>query len=205
MVRLTTILLALGMAVFCAGTAVAAPITFDGTVVAGEYVAKIDDTVDVGAVYETPGWDIKSLHADMEGDWLCLGLEVYGTFDPDGTDTRRPKTKFGGFVTLSTVLEYELSFISTSISAATFSIDGVALTQGTDFDFKIGDDLELKFKKSFMPAVTDSFAFYGWLDDNGNFQDDLIIGDITGVPEPASVGLLALGGLAMLVRRRRRS
>ena len=204
MVRSTIIVSALGMVAFCAAAAVAAPVTLDGTVAVGEYAAKIDDTVGVDGVYETEGWNIKSLHADRDSEWLYLGLEVYGTFDPDGTDPRRgAQTEFGGFVTLSAVLEYELSFISTSATAATLSIDGVTLTQGVDFDFKIGDDLELKFKKSFMPAVADAFAFYGWLDDHGNYQDDVIIGDFIGVPEPAAMSLLALGGLALLRRKLR--
>jgi len=202
MIRSKTILLTLGMVVFFAGTVLAAPVTFDGTVNAIEYADQIDDPVGDG-VYQTGGWDIKALHADIEGDWLCVGLEVDGTFDADGTEARRPKTEFGGYVTLSPTLEYEMTFVSTSATAATFAIDGTTLTQGVDFDFKIGDDLELMFKKSFMPAVVDSFAFYGWLDDNGNFQDDVIEGNITGVPEPATMALLAFGGLAMLKRRRR--
>jgi len=176
----------------------------DGTVAVNEYAAEIEDTPGVDGVYQTEGWNIKALHADLDSDWLYLGLEVYGTFDPDGTDARRgAQTEFGGFLSLSAVLEYELSFISTSATTAALSIDGVALAQGTEFDFKIGDDLELKIKKSFLPGVADVFSFYGWLDDNGNYQDDVIVGDFIGVPEPATLGLLALGGFGVLIHRRR--
>ena len=202
MIRSKTVLLALGMIAFCAGTVLAAPINLDGIVVPGEYVSKMDDTAGEDGVY-LEGWNIKALHADMEGDWLYLGLDVDGTFDFDGTGHDQ-ETKFRGFVTLSTVLEYGFTFISTSATAATFSIDGTTLTQGADFDFEIDDDLELMFKKSFMSQVVDSFAFYGRLDNNAGPLDDEIQDTIVGVPEPASMGLLALGAMVSLARRRRR-
>ena len=73
------------------------------------------------------------------------------------------------------------------------------------YEFDVVDAMELRLSENLFDGSAASAQYVrAQLDDTGNWDDDQIVGPITVAPEPATVGLLALGGFALLVRRRRR-
>jgi hypothetical protein len=65
----------------------------------------------------------------------------------------------------------------------------------------IGDALEVSLAKTLFTAIDPNFApyFVIQLDGGSDWPDDQMVGQI---PEPATVGLLALGAVFILRRRR---
>ncbi|MBT3199476.1 MAG: PEP-CTERM sorting domain-containing protein [Phycisphaerales bacterium] len=116
----------------------------------------------------------------------------------------------------------------TQDAAATLEIELAGLMRGSEYDALVitgaatlGGTLEVKLLGGFAPANGDRFDILDWASRNGGSEFDTLIlplldadqywdisdlytdGEIAAAPEPATMSLLALGGLAMLRRRRR--
>jgi len=179
----------------------AIPITVDGVVDGNDnYAAVLNDAVgELGL--ESTAWDISKANFDLDANWLYVGLETVGGFDRNGGNTSMfGTTLFFGLID-STGSPYTFGLVTTA-SSVLLNVDGVTLTENVDYVAGIGWALELKLDRSKVPTITSDFAFQAQLDDNGSGSDDQIAGQLVGVPEPATMALLALGGVALLRRKR---
>jgi hypothetical protein len=205
MLNLRTISVSVSMLTLCAALASAAPISFDGNIVPGEgYLYRLEDG-NSPADTETPmnsDWDIDAvtLAIDVPNGWAYVGLDVMGTFDRNGSGTTpwSKSTVFTGqFITPTADRIFE--FTSTATTQK-LTVDGAVVPVG-DWDAAYGTDLELKIKLSYVATIASPvFDFFGGLDDRGTSEDDYLTASVA--PEPGTVALLALGGIAALLRRR---
>jgi hypothetical protein len=195
---------------FCASAAWATPVTLTGNPVQANYNPKLTLTDDVGEPGLAPHLDIYQVFFDSDDKGLStdryyMGLTVN---DPNISRTGGPTAPPG----LGKRTEWDCYFYDTDgnwlhevqfyIWATKVSayVDGDQLAP-SQFSAVVASGLEISILKSAMPALNDvpTFQFVGVLQDNGTANDD----EITGiVPEPATMTLLALGGLAMLRRRK---
>lgn len=185
------------------GSAWALPVTVDGNIDgADNYFATIDDD-NAEAAFESTSWDIDMVRFDTDSNWFYIGLDTVGRFDPDGSESSfLDKTVFFGFVISDVVNRYAFNLTST-VAGFTLTIDGVTLTQGTDYVAANDNDLELKIARDRVAGIGEDFFFAAQLDNTGFGIDDQVSGEVTGVPEPGTMALLAIGGLLALSRRRR--
>ncbi len=136
-------------------------------------------------------------------DRYYLGLTVN---DPDISRTGGP-TSFLGRTVLDCLflgdggsVLHELSVVITVDNVYAY-VDGMLL-DATDYEVAIDSGLEIAFPKDTLPNMVgaDTFTLLAQLDDTGMATDDQVLA--FGIPEPATLSLLVMGGL-MLVRRRR--
>lgn len=210
----------------CACPALAAPIV-DGTVNVGEYsMPPLVDAPEPGMDFFNTGLDIDQVvfDADAVGGSRYMGLTVTAPpFDTNGSASSYMQMT-GLLIAFydSDVAPAPTIIMSLAFSALGFvedwsfyrEVTGPATYQETDFDEIIaGVDyeinttgaLELRISKSAFKVYNgDDPTFPSFvriqLDDTGLNQDDQISGN---VPEPASLMLLAVGGLLAIRRRRR--
>lgn len=71
---------------------------------------------------------------------------------------------------------------------------------GSDFDVSVASGLELRINQSKMGSLAADPYVRSQLDGVGSWDDDQLAGV---VPEPATMAMLAIGGLALVLRRRR--
>ena len=186
-------------------TSVCAPgaVILDGNVDGGDsYAATLDDAIGE-APFESDSWDIQSVSCDMDESWLYVGVATVGMFDTDGGDTSFfDETLFIGLLGAdqNTTYVFDVSYVSGVVEV---TVDDMDLVEGVDFQQATDNDLEFTISLSLLPELTDSFAMQAQLDDTGVSPDDQISGQFVGVPEPMAFLTLAVGGLAVLYRRRR--
>jgi hypothetical protein len=73
------------------------------------------------------------------------------------------------------------------------------------WDLAVAAALELRLDEGLLIGSPASAQYVrAQLDDTGNWDDDQIAGPISFVPEPATAGLLAIGTVGLLLRRRQR-
>jgi len=209
----------------CAYPAPATPIV-DGIVGATEYAITLTDPAEPGRDFFNSGLDIHELRfdADAVGGSRYVGLSVTDPpFDTNGSDT--------SFIGSTGVIMYfyadsttplpsiimnlafnalgfieDLSFYREFTGPATYlETDFDEITAGTDYQVATASGMELRISKSAFKVFSgDDPNFPSFvrmqLDDTGMHHDDQISGD---VPEPVSLTILAIGGLAVLRRRRK--
>ena len=214
-------------AALAAGPALASP-TVNGTVGGGEYAhTPLTDVAEPAADFYDTGLDIHQVHVeeDAVGGSRYLGLTTVGTpFDINGspasfaqmtgvalyfylTDSAPAPSVIMNLAFNALGFIDDLSFYREWNGAGWTETDFDEITAGAGNDYEIatGDAMELRLSKSALKVFSgDGASFPSYLrlqlDDTGGWQDDQIQGQI---PEPATVCLLALGGLAALRRRRR--
>lgn len=191
----------------CAAGAWGTPIQ-NGTVTSGEYdfVVFDDPNDNVGGIYES-GLDIEDVRITIDSNYLYVGLSTVAAFDPNGSNANswgQTSVRMRFFDSnVNDPPEHSMLLMVQGGGANDFLLlmDGNVMVQGTHYWTGLGDAFEFKLDRSqLVPALGDTFAFEMHLDDTGQDQDDYISAF---VPEPATVGLLAMAGVVVLRRRRR--
>ncbi len=188
---------------FFASMAFAGPITFDGTVGPTEYMKFLNDDNAEGD-FGTPSFDIDRVGFDQDADWLYVGIDTIGTYDPNGNDEAFPQSTFVNLVLADGSSTLHFSFASSDLSNLMY-LDGVPLLTGWEAAYD--QDLELRLDNTLFAGFnTADMSVRMSLEDlewEGTADvDDVAIGQVVGVPEPASLALLAMGMGAVLIRRR---
>jgi hypothetical protein len=191
------------------GSALAAPIV-DGSVTGGDgYQFSLVDVAEPVADFFNTGLDIDTINFASDATYGYMGLTtVASPIDTDGD----PTSLFGqtGFWAIF----YTDATMTTPLYRLVVALGGapmVNLAQWTgvwtpvalapaDYAVSAATDLELGISLTKM-TLPPTFYFVSQLDGNGQWQDDQLAGT---VPEPATLGLMAIGGVALAASRKRR-
>ncbi|MFW6154669.1 MAG: PEP-CTERM sorting domain-containing protein [Planctomycetota bacterium] len=192
---------------FLASSAVSAPVMLTGNPDPSDYDIVVTDAAGEEGLAEHLDIDQLLLAADDETGpdaRFYLGLTVN---DPDISRTGGP-TSFVYrtvldcfFVGEAGDLLHELAVVLTADDVVA-GVDGVML-DAARFSAAVDSGLEVSIDQDAMPNLigVDTFDVLVQLDDTGTNADDQLAA--FGVPEPATFGLLLLGGVVGLTRRRR--
>jgi len=190
--------------VVCLGlVASASAATLPPTIEIGSHVLAGDSTTQVVEIFATGAEDVSGLqiYAQIGDGVVGSGLEpVFASISFGGGLWDGPaRTEVGGPIAGTGMLadagvtfngaSDEVALDDTSRLVATLTIDTTGFSSGT---------FDLMFK------TTDIGADSYFLDPNGDpVSIEITNGSITITPEPATLSLLALGGLALIRKRRR--
>jgi hypothetical protein len=105
--------------------------------------------------------------------------------------------------TPSYLVAVDMSGSTVTVGLAKWSVGGwiPVVLAGGDFDVSVANGLELRIDQSKMGSLAADPYVRSQLDGTGTWPDDQLVGV---VPEPATMAMLVLGGVAMLARRRTR-
>ncbi len=208
--------------VFVCGVNVQAAPTVNGTVGAGEYETIIQDSADTSKEFYGTGLDIDTMQfdADQTGnvdDSYYLSITTVNTpIDTNGSPgsinmVTSLQMAFGGSANpdasnadyiLNIVVEDAGSDVKLWEWDNSGSIWSEVSLGGTDYAMGVGDHFEFSILKTKMPNMPVDPYFNAILDGSGGWQDDQVAGK---VPEPATMALLGMGGIGILIRRRRKA
>lgn len=210
--KFTPIVAAAVAAFTFAGTTFGA-VMIDGTVGPMEYTTSVAD-IDVPAEavdYAGTGLDIASINFEFDDVKMSIGVDTVGTFDFDGNS-------FPGIAdrTLFSIIFYDGLTPLVELSVVTFSPTDYAVLMTDPMGFipmnitmapgvfvSFDDDLELVVPYDLLPDTNANvLGFSAQLDSQDEARDDVLIGDNINIPEPASLALVAIGGVMMLRRRK---
>ena len=193
----------------------------DGTVTPADYDEHFID-VDIGGEdFAGTGCDIEAVHWGLAGDvtgiWYTLGMSVIAppiNTTGDGTSSfTRSTTVYlsliqGGVEQYSFEVRMRAGAVTGvnmwDVPAGTeVPLNADPLNPPTDLKYAVADGLEIAVKNTKFTNLSPSspFSFDLLFEGGGRNEDDEIRGT---VPEPATMSMLVIGGLFMLVRRRRK-
>lgn len=210
----------------CAGallvlaSSASASLIVDGTVNAGEYQTILTDGNEPTKNFYQTGFDMDTFQfakaSDAGTEYYWMAVTVVGplgspAIDQDGSDSSFDgQTKWQALFrdNSDTVNQYFVQVVMDGVGTPTVSLrkwqagawQAVALGAG-DYSVAAGDALELRIATSKMPSLDAQPYAKTRLDDTGDLSDDALEGV---VPEPATLGLMGLGVVAILAARRRR-
>ena len=203
MLSTKSLAIVLGLVLVCASGVRAAPI-FDGNVDAANYaVVEADDDLSE-PIFGDSMWDITQVAFDRDPAWFYIGVDVDNTdgkFDVNGQDLLPPATQL--LVLLDDGVISKLFTLILSDATQKLFLNGTEQTTG--WAVVTDNDVELMLDNDLLNSGFDyeEFYFQCRLDNSAGMPDDTMAESIVGVPEPATLALVAFGGLALLRRRRR--
>lgn len=197
-------------------TPVLAPV-IDGKIQAGDgYTLVKTDTP--GETGYAPGLDIDKLQFAFDANYMYLGLTVtqpplslngsgpnysvdqatvfvFNMYNGDGSLYRKLRVYMTAPDDITAALYTSNKGSAVPIwTASNLNTDYLAVSPDTTYG-----GLEIKIPKTDLVNMPATVSFWAQLDDTGVYADDEISGTI---PEPVTLSMLVLGGLAMLRRRR---
>jgi len=180
-------------------------INFDGSVGTDDlYAFRLEDAnqeEDFGGL----GLDIDGVEFQADDTWFYIGLDTMGDFDRDGGPTSDWQETVFDFRQVSDPQSPYLFRLTTDDATEDLILRGVSLL-ASDWEVAIGTDLEIRIKLDVLTGFdyTD-FYFRGLLDNNDDAPDDVVEGQVIGVPEPAALSVVAVGSILVLLKKRRRA
>lgn len=181
----------------CALEATPLSVDFDGDVDSNDnYAVRVDDPNE--GVYGSPSFDIDAVEFHVDDTWFYIGVDTMGDFDRNGGATAFPPVTQFLFLLDDGAMSFFFTFRSDDTSMQMFH-DSTPIPGG--WEAEIGSDLEIRLSSDMLTGFDFlDFSFRARLDNSDTHADDIIAA--VGVPEPATMGLLALGAIALLRRRR---
>ncbi len=202
-------ILAVGLLAVSANAAIIVDGNLSG---ADSYIVPANTLVDsdpaVSPAYPV-GLDIDTLDFAVDGDSLYVLLLTKTPFSRQTTGTMFDEVTFtllfsddGQAADIGVVVE---NLDTPNATASVYDANGGLLMTVTELAGFVATDTGLEFRipTAVLSAMPDVPQVYAKLDNGGEEPDDILTGQFTYIPEPATMSLLALGGLVALRRRRR--